>query len=148
MRGVLLTLMLVVASACSPSNDAVRPGEDGMSSGMQEDLAATMEVGVRDSEVRFGLHVTNTSDRPIEFTFPTSQRYEFVVRNEAGEEVWRWSEGMAFLQAVSHATLEPGESWDMQAVWDPSDREGEYTATGRLVAQDRPVEQSAAFRLP
>jgi hypothetical protein len=84
----------------------------------------------------------------LTFTFPTSQRYDFVVHTWEGERVWRWSEDMAFLQVVTFATLEPGETWAMEASWRPAGRSGRYIATGRLTSSDRPVEQRAAFDLP
>ncbi len=94
------------------------------------------------------LHVTNTGTRPMEFVFPTSQRFDFEVVTPDGEGVWRWSEGMAFLQVLSRATLQPAESWDMEAVWEPGDRSGRFEAVGRLTARSHGLEQRAAFELP
>jgi hypothetical protein len=146
MRAVFLVLLGLHLAGCAGSNGQVEAGKEERVS--PSDLAASMEVKVGVDGVRLVLHLTNTTSRTMEFTFPTSQRYDFVVTRPSGEEVWRWSEGMAFLQAISRATLEPGESWDMEAVWDPGDRSGELIATGRLTARDRAVEQSATFELP
>lgn len=148
----LLALGLLGPAACARSGGAPEAGGEDPPTGAEPTqspgLAASLEVQVARSGVRFGLHVTNTTDRTMEFTFPTSQRYDFVVRRASGEEVWRWSDGMAFLQAISHASLAPGESWDMEAVWEPDDVSGELEATGTLTARDRSVSQRAAFTLP
>lgn len=135
---VLATTLLLTACAGSTERD----GE----AGLPQDMAASLEVNVTASTVRVVLHVTNVGESPIVYTFPTSQRYDFVVmRGE--EEVWRWSEGAAFLQVVSRDTLAPGESWDMEAVWDPGTRSGRFTATGVLTAREHGLRQSAAFEL-
>lgn len=135
---ILWTVLLVPACAGSP---------DG-AGGAADDVASSVEVKVGGDRVGLHLHVTNTGARAIEFTFPSSQRYDFVVRDEAGEEVWRWSEGMMFLQAISHATLAPGETWDFEAAWDAGNRTGRFQVVARVTAAERDVRQSAAFELP
>lgn len=143
MRSSVVVAALVMAG-CAGSNGG--PAE--ASGGMKADVAATLEVKVSEPSVRLVLHVTNTGEDPLELSFATSQRYEFVVEEPSGEEVWRWSEGMAFLQALSEATLAPGESWDMEAVWDPGSRSGEYVARGMVTARGEAIEQTATFELP
>ena len=152
MNGVwsILTAGLVVL-LCGCAGPQAEPGStDGTADGSSEGpLAGSLEVNVTDPGVRLTLHVTNTSSRPVEFTFPSSQRYDFVIRRAGdGEEVWRWSDGMMFTQAIAHATLAPGESWDMGAVWEAPGMTGAFTATGVLTAQDRRPEQTVQFRLP
>lgn len=141
--GMLLAALLFVG-ACAGAGEQ---GERDMSESMDQALAASMEVKVSSSSVRFILHVTNSGDEPIEVLFPTSQRYDFVVRTPAGDEVWRWSDGMGFLQALSNETLAPGESWEMEAVWDPGDRTGEFVAVGELKGRDLDLLQRTTFEL-
>jgi hypothetical protein len=146
MRPVLLVLVGALVLGCAPHART----EEGVAEGgrLAADLASSLEVGIAVEEVRLAFHVTNTSAAPIEFTFPTSQRYDFVVEGAGGALVWRWSDDRAFAQVVTRARLEPGETWTMEAVWAPAARTGEHVATGRLVAMDRPVEQRTAFELP
>lgn len=149
---VILGLGLLGLPACAGSGGQLEPGgEDSEGAAAPTEshgMAASLDVQVAGDGVRLGLHVTNTTSRTIDFTFPTSQRYDFVVRRPSGEEVWRWSDGMAFLQAISHATLAPGESWDMEAVWEPGATSGTLEATGTLTARDHPVSQHTTFELP
>jgi hypothetical protein len=112
------------------------------------DLASSLEVGIAPDEVRLAFHVTNTSAVPVEFTFPTSQRYDFMVEGPGGARLWQWSEGRAFAQVVTQARLEPGETWSMEAVWQSGARAGEHIAIARLVAMDGAVEQRREFELP
>jgi hypothetical protein len=112
------------------------------------ELSPTMEVKVAPASVRFVLHVTNSTPDPITLNFQSSKRYDFVVETLAGEKVWRWSDGMAFLQALSSDTLAPGESWTMEAVWEPEAPSGEYRAVGTLTAREQTLQQETLFRLP
>lgn len=54
---------------------------------------------------RATLVVRNGTDFPVEFTFPTSQRFDFIVRDAQNREVLRWSDGQAFLQVSDRETL-------------------------------------------
>jgi hypothetical protein len=36
----------------------------------------------------------------VELAFPSGQSYEFLIRNEKGAIVYRWSEGKAFTMAI------------------------------------------------
>lgn len=144
MRLGMLLAALLCAGACAGAGEQSEPG---MSQTADQDLAASMEVKVSSSSVRFILHVTNSGDAPIDIVFPTSQRYDFVVRTPAGDEVWRWSDGMSFLQALSNESLPAGESWEMEAVWDPGDRAGEFVATGELTGRDLDLLQRTTFEL-
>ena len=137
-----LTAGVVLLCGCVGSQPEPAPGAD------EGPLSPSLEVNVADAGVQLTLHVTNTSSRPVEFTFPSSQRYDFIVRRAGGEEVWRWSEGMMFTQAISRVTLAPDESWDMQAVWDASGLTGEFVATGVVTARDQRPEQTVRFELP
>lgn len=142
-RSVIL-LAVLATLACGSTGQA-----DGGELTAEAPLAASVEVQVTSAEVKMLLHVTNSGDGPVAFTFPTSQRHDFVVRTPAGSEVWRWSEGRAFAQVVTRDTLAPGESWALEAVWTPeADRTGVYRATGLLTAMDREVRQSTQLRLP
>lgn len=140
----MLVAALAVGACAGSGEEATR--ESGMA--VERDLVGSMEVKVSPSSVRLVLHVTNTADRPLELNFSTSQRYDFIVETASGEEVWRWSDDMAFMQALSQDTLPPGASWDMDAVWDPGNRSGEYVATGVLTAREHELRQSTAFQLP
>lgn len=144
LEGMLVAALAVGGCAGSGDQAMVEGGTVA-----ERDLVGSLEVKVSPSSaVRLVLHVTNTGDAPLELTFTSSQRYDFIVETTAGEEVWRWSDDMAFMQALSQDTLPPGGSWDMDAVWDPGDRSGEYVATGVLTAREHALRQRTAFQLP
>src|SRR5687767_8210462 len=53
-------------------------------------IAAELYVRAADSSIRLALHLTNTSKKRIELTFPSGQTYDFVVLDSLGREMWRW----------------------------------------------------------
>lgn len=146
MRLVVLTVAGLLLVGCAPPQDRAARGDEDLA--VAGDLASSLEVGIASDEVRFTFHVTNTAAAPLELTFPTSQRHDFVVEDLEGRTLWRWSDDRAFLQAVTHATLEPGETWTMESTWEPGAVAGELVATGRLTATERRVERRASFELP
>ncbi len=55
------------------------------------------------------LEVTNLAQAPLDLTFASGQMGE-VVLSQNGVEVYRWSSGKQFIQAVTVDTLQPGRS--------------------------------------
>ena len=117
-------------------------------SGADEGLLPSLTVTTASGAVTFNLQVTNVSDAPIELVFPDGQSAEFVVRRN-GEEIWRWSDGQMFTQAVRQITLAPGESRSYSGEWRPGGgTTGQFVAVGTLTASGRRVEQAVQFGLP
>jgi hypothetical protein len=86
------------------------------------------------------LTLKNTTEIPISFTFPTSQRFDFVVRDALGAEVFRWSDKRMFSQVVGQETL-IHDAWRFAAEIKLQSRDnkilpaGSYTLTGYLTSQ-------------
>jgi hypothetical protein len=55
------------------------------------------------------LTLKNRQDQPFRITFSSGQTYDFVVRNEKGDEMYRWSEGKAFTLALRNVEVPRGE---------------------------------------
>jgi len=53
--------------------------------------------------------IENTGEQPLDITVPTSQEFDLVIRNESGTEVFRWSDGKVFAQALAQLRFNPGE---------------------------------------
>ncbi len=94
------------------------------------------------------LVVRNRTDLPIELIFPTSQRFDFIVRDARGQEVLRWSDGRAFLEVVGKDTLR-NESRSYSADILLRSRDGKllsagfYTLVGYLTTQGSGSGQSS-----
>ncbi|MEF8821249.1 MAG: BsuPI-related putative proteinase inhibitor [Halovenus sp.] len=105
-------------------------------------LAATLAV-TTNGDVQFSFSVVNEGTTAVTLTFSSGKRADIVVRDLSGEELWRWSDGRMFTQAITRATLEPGEQIEQSYTWeDPPS--GTYVATGILEA-DSDLEAEAEF---
>lgn len=60
-------------------------------------------------EIRVTLVLTNKTDKLVQLTFPTTQRIEVLLRNEAGKIVTQWSEEQSFNNDAGYVTIDPGE---------------------------------------
>ena len=77
------------------------------------------------------LFVINCGDEPVRRAYPDSQRYDFSVTNEQGQEVWRWSHDLFFLQVIGEKILQPDEVVTYLEVWDQTSNDGEPVPLGR-----------------
>lgn len=95
-------------------------------------LVATLSVTPGKASLELTLDVVNEGTEPVELTFRSGRRADFVALDD-GKEVWRWSEGRMFTQALDEATLQPGESVSFDGSWDDPDP-GEYLVRGTLAS--------------
>ncbi len=52
--------------------------------------------------------VFNHTPAPVRFDFTSGQRYDVVIEDDGGNQVWRWSAGRMFTMAMGRETLGPG----------------------------------------
>jgi hypothetical protein len=99
-------------------------------------------------KLRFSLRVTNNTPKMLELRFPDGQTHDFVVKDFAGKEVWRWSEGRMFTSAMRSETLKGKGQTIFQESWNPKGQHGSFTAVAVLRSNNFPVETSVQFVLP
>ena len=89
------------------------------------------------------LKIFNYTEEDTAFHFNTSQRYDFIIEDEEGNQVWRWSEGRMFAQMLGEEILGPSNPEVIYAA-EYKDRisPGYYKVTGIFVAKDRPMSGS------
>jgi len=89
------------------------------------------------------LRIFNYTGEDIVFHFNTSQRYDFIIKDEEGNEVWRWSKDMMFAMVLGEETLGPTNTEVIYAA-DYRDKfsPGYYKINGVFIAQDRPMSGS------
>ena len=89
------------------------------------------------------LKIFNYTEEEITFHFNTGQRYDFIIEDEEGNEIWRWSEGRIFAMALGEEILGPSNSEVIyKAEYKDKLIPGYYKVTGFFVAQDRPMSGS------
>jgi len=76
------------------------------------------------------LRLVSRGSEPILLRFNSGQRYEFTLYDQAGQAVWRWSDGRFFTYGVGEESL-------LQKTWPemleiPAPRPGSYVLEGKL----------------
>jgi len=99
-------------------------------------------------KLTFSLRVTNNTHKMLELRFPDGQTHDFVVKDFAGKEVWRWSHGRMFTSAMRSETLKGKGETVFEESWDTKGQHGSYTAVATLRSNNFPVETSVQFVLP
>lgn len=93
-------------------------------------LEGGLDSTVSGDGVAFVFTVENSGTTPVELAFRSGKVADVVVY-ESGTEVWRWSDGRMFTQALGTETLDPGQSFTHEVSWeDPPP--GEYVAEASL----------------
>jgi hypothetical protein len=155
MTSRLLIWLLVVGAlvlACGPhvrTTESASPADaarDAANDAARKTLASSLDVKVNNT-VTLTLHVTNRSDGRVEITFPSGQTHDFVVHDSAGRNVWRWSEGRLFTQAIRNKNLDAKETLSYDVAWRPTDVHGRFTAIATLRSSNYPVRDSVEFEL-
>ena len=86
------------------------------------------------------LKVFNYTEEDIAFHFNTAQRYDFIIEDEEGNEIWRWSEGRMFAQMLGEKILGPNNPEIIYtAEYKGKLSPGYYKVTGIFVAQEKPI---------
>jgi hypothetical protein len=143
-------LVLLIASGlalayAAPSSSS-SPGTVGRLAIGGDTIAASLDVAVGD-EVEFTFHVTNSSAKRVELRFPSGKTHDVVVLDAQGREVWRWSRGRMFTQAMQNKVLAASDTLTFTESWRP-EQPGAYTAVASLLSENFPAEGRAGFSLP
>jgi hypothetical protein len=97
----VLTFAATVASAQTPPPSVVVSADKPAYRHSAADKPATAAVT---------LEVKNESGAAVSLTFPTGQRYDFVLYDKCGHTVARWSTERMFTMAFGYVKLAAGET--------------------------------------
>ncbi len=149
-RSILSALLLTaaVAYACGPRARSAEPERSKVvaAPGKGSPIAAVLDVRIRDG-IEFGFRVTNNATGKVELMFPSGQTHDFVVIDSGGREVWRWSEGRMFTQALQNKVLESNASVSWAAAWRSEVPPGRYVAVATLLSENKPLEERVEFEV-
>lgn len=99
-------------------------------------------------KLRFSLNVRNNTPKMLELRFPDGQTHDFVVKDFAGKEIWRWSEGRMFTSAMRSETIKGKGETIFSESWDTKGQHGSFTAVAILKSDNFPIESTVQFVLP
>lgn len=137
-----------IAYACGPRGHASEsPARQNTTQATEQGVQGDLKISVQE-EVVFDLRVTNGDDRHVELRFPNGQTHDFVVQDTLGREIWKWSEGRMFTQAMQSRVLDRNESISYTTAWDPGSLSGTYVAVVSLRSENHPLEERTRFELP
>lgn len=105
-------------------------------------LEGSLDVTVGGDAVAFELTVENADAGSLDLAFRSGMLADFAVL-DGDVEVWRWSEGRMFTQALQTRSLDPGETKTVEAEW-PDPDPGDYEVVATL-ASDPGVEVRESF---
>jgi hypothetical protein len=142
MKMIILIIIVVVVSSSLGlelwASGNKTSGERNMNYGISV-MTDKMSYSVGEP-IKMTLKVFNYTEEDIVFHFNTSQRYDFVIEDEEGNEVWRWSQDMMFAMVLGEETLGPTNPEIIYTVeYKGKLIPGYYKMTGIFIAQDRPM---------
>jgi hypothetical protein len=144
---VLLLCAATVAFASSSSARKQSPSKNPQEHNLKNaKLASSLNVTVRDG-VNFALELRNNTNRMVELRFPSGMTHDFFVLDESGKEVWRWSNGRMFTQALQNKLIKSKDNAVFTDTWIPSNAHGKFTAVAVLASDNHPVEERVEFAL-
>ncbi|MYL32260.1 hypothetical protein GLW08_05750 [Pontibacillus yanchengensis] len=124
----------------------------------QQEMSAS--ANAETEQVTFDFSIKNTADKQVELGFSSGQQYEVVVKNKKGEEVYRYSQGKAFTEALTSKKVKAEESVAWKQAWnykkeDKRVEPGKYTAEITLVPnkingktiEAKPFQQTVEFEV-
>ena len=81
--------------------------EESFASFTVDKLVHELTVQKKSGRLLMEFRVSNGSDTPFTVEHSTGQEYEFLVLDKRGRVLWRWSDGIAFTQALTSSTIAP-----------------------------------------
>lgn len=86
-----------------------------------------------DETAWWAFDVTNSGSRPVVLTFSNGQRGD-VILTQGGVEMYRWSSGKAFTEAIETISIEPGSSLPVLLNDTMTAEPGDYDLTAVVTA--------------
>lgn len=141
----LLILTVVLAAGCSAPEPVSRTPKAKATSlhksvfidDLRLEVATIKDTFPASEIVPIRISVTNTGSKTVTLTFPTAQKQDFTAADGSGAEIWRWSAGRTFAQAVTEMKVEPGATYNFFGRIDAGALPpGQYKVSGWLLAQE------------
>ena len=90
--------------------------------------------------IRITFEVFNHTPTPVRFDFTSSQRYDVVIEDQQGKEIWRWSGDRMFTMALGQETLGPAKPrLTYEAEYTAKLKAGRYGIKGLLTDANRQI---------
>jgi hypothetical protein len=152
MHRFLMAGVATLALSCAGGTDGPQDGSPATDDGATAteapaDQATSLIARVGGRDLVVVLSITNAGGEAVTLDFNSGQRFDVSVSDVDGQEVWSWSEGRSFIQALGSETLAPGATLSYEAGW-PGPAPGNYRVAGWVTASNRDIRQEVDVRVP
>ena len=142
-EGLIIIIPLPPLPPTVPSLIPIRNINSRIVDGFLFSLAVNRFLYRRNQPVGMALIKTNVTRTPITLHYPTTQRFDFIVRRGiSGPIVWRWSEGRVFAPVLETVVIPPEQSQVFRVRWNQTSNAdipvgtGVYTVIGQNMARE------------
>ncbi len=102
---------------------------------MKEGFETRGDYKLEEDKVVFDFELVSHYEQAKEVNFSSGQQFEISVTNEAGEEVYRYSDDKFFTEALISKVIQQGETIKWQDEWQMTNKKGEKLTSGKYKAQ-------------
>lgn len=81
---------------------------------IEEDAIAVELVAKENADMKYVFKLVNTTDKDIELTFASLQEFDYIIKTQAGEKVYQFSDDMAFGEALVEKTIKANDTLVME----------------------------------
>ncbi len=123
MKPIMLLIGIMFLSSCGTSsqdtngNEHVESKEIMAPSLNLAEFATKLDVNATSENVKYTILFTNNSEEIANLLFSSGQKFEIVVENSIGDEVYRYSKGKMFTMALETQRIKPGETISFEDEW-------------------------------
>ena len=103
--------------------------------GSKKNLTCELKVEPEKGSCRLTLTVKNPNKKEVVLKSETSQKYDFLIKDKKGNEIWQWSAGQKFTQMVADVTIAAGGELAFTEKWDYKDKDGKKVVPGKYKVQ-------------
>jgi len=141
---MLIFSFSLLLSACDGDADFVGGEENVLQTEfyLQDNLNQETSNFLQGEILTLHLSLTNNGSKEITLEFPSSQQYDFYVKNSVDTEVWRWSANQLFAQGLTDIRIPAGntvvfsENWNQRAFNGTLLPTGNYTVFAKVLGQE------------
>ena len=145
---ILLFSFLLVSCGGSSDSDDSNNSQLQVSLILRDIFDQESDSFIQGEEIELFLEITYNGSETVTLNFNSGQQYDFYILSSEETELWRWSDGKGFTQALTELVIPAGETFAVTEVWDqtlPGDEIiaiGSYTVFGSFLDQSPEAEFS------
>lgn len=111
---LLLLGLLLVLGACSQVKESNSASQTNKSNSNQPITIAVTAQQVTATEIEATVRLRNPNDHAVTVTYPSSQKFELIVRNSKKQTIYTFSKEQLFTQAIETEQFKSGEEKEYQ----------------------------------